>query len=165
MLEGGPGIGKINDCVSAGASISSRFRCETIGKGPVDSSFKHFQQINRLLYNFRSSCQGQRCFPADCGRLSASAGFSLEGSKDSRLFPYFSEMPDPLAAAATVRELSACSGAGASCRTLREGSAAAAAAASYVLQDEILGIFPPFQKENLGLLIECNRQYNILCCP
>lgn len=88
-----------------------------------------------MLYNCRSSCDGQRCFSADCDRLSSSAGISLEGSKDSRLFPYFSEMTDPHAAAATVRELSTCSGAGVSCRTLQEG---AVAAASYVLQDEIL---------------------------
>lgn len=35
---------------------------------------------------------GSVVFSADCDRLSSSAGISLEGSKDSRLFPYFSEM-------------------------------------------------------------------------
>lgn len=32
------------------------------GEGLVDSSFKKFQQINCLLYNFMHSCNRQRCF-------------------------------------------------------------------------------------------------------
>lgn len=70
-----------------------------------------FQKIQQIVCfpTVRHGCVWQCCFSADCGRLSSSAGISLEGSKDSRFFPYFSAMTHHQRAAAAVREGGPCS--------------------------------------------------------
>ena len=70
-----------------------------------------FQKIQQIVCftTVRHGCVWQCCFSADCGRSSSSAGISLEGSKDSRFFPYFSAMTPHQRAAAAVREGGPCS--------------------------------------------------------
>lgn len=81
--------------------------------------------------------------------MSSSAGISLEGSKDSRLFPYFSEMTDHHGAAAAVREGRARSGGGGAADGSRKGR--------FLFCDHS----PLLKKKRLDLLMECITRCNI----
>lgn len=127
------------DCVSARANPRAWFRGAIAKAAASGLVFQKIQQINPWRYSCRRSCIWQPCFSADCDRLSSSAGISLGGSKDSRLFPCFSEMTDVRA------QLSRSGGAhsswaGESWRTLRKEAAAAASCYATI---------PVFSKRNV----------------
>lgn len=89
MRERGPGIGKITILSAPGSGAQSQRQGEWTRLSKISAN-----KSSALQLRGGRSCIWQPCFSADCDRLRASAGISLGGSKDSRLFPCFSEMTD-----------------------------------------------------------------------
>lgn len=94
MLQSGPGIGKITTVSThepapasgSGARLQRKGREAPLAKKSANKSFA--LQLPGAL------ASGRLVFLLTATDPSSSAGISLEGSKDSRLFPDFSEVTD-----------------------------------------------------------------------